>query len=805
VFCRVVLGGGYEQYPSERVTHVIASQLSASRAAAERARRAPPPVVTGAWVTDSIAARHLLPLAPYLLECVALPPGQRRLPALLPAPAQGAAHAAAKEARDACAMLQAAPKSCREDPEFIQRYYGASRLHFIGDWRQRNARLLQALAHTGPEPVDTPSHERLILHVDMDCFFASVVARGRPELLGVPLAVSHSASAAGSAEVSCANYAARAAGVHAGQCMRAAMALCPALVVMPYDFDAFSEASEQLYTALASFSRRMQPVSVDEAFLDVTGLTDAPDALATAVRDAVRAATGGCEASVGIAPNKLLAKLATRRAKPAGQFRLRAAEAAAFLAPMSIAALPGVGRSVEARLVALNISTVAALAAADLAALQRSLGVVAGAKLQAAAQGLDESAVELPGERDSIGAECSWGVRFQTRAEADAFLDGLAQEVASRLREDGRAGRTLTLKAKRSRDVTVAPSKLLGCGDCDALSRSVRFACATAAGARIADEAKLLLNQLSIAPTLLRGLGISVSQLVPLQEGARSAGVQPSVADALGAGASGGGASGDASAAAPVALASAREYAELTLTQIAPDTWRELTPAVQAELRASLRGGRTLAAAAPAVAAPPARARGATVPAQVDMSVFDALPSDVQAELRASWAAEARASGGGTAGKPRGGKAPPPRRRGAKGGKRAKAPPPPPRPRAPPRTAPPPEARPPPPRAPEPLCAALPVAEMRSALEACVTRRAALSDDDALDAAAELLLAHCEACVAAHDLAAAAALLRHARRLAARTPAWRRHCERAVAGAQRAVAARYDTQLSLAEPGCRAS
>jgi DNA repair protein REV1 len=933
---RLVLqhGGGYEQYPTERVTHVIATTLSAATAKAERSRRAPPPIVNAAWLVDSIAAGRRLPLAPYLLEKLR-EPGQRAMTALLrpersppqlaaaaaagespvaeapdgdadaggagadgapsaapsAAGALDAAHAHARAARLASSLLRDAPRSCADNPDFLHDYYAASRLHYIGDWRTRNAKLLTRLAGAGPEPAaPSASCERVIFHVDMDCFFAAVVARDAPQLRGVPLAVSHSASTTGTGEVSSASYEARACGVRAGQRIGDAKAACPALVVMPYDFEQFNAASEEVYTVLAAVSRRMQPVSVDEAYVDVTGLSADPEALAAMVRDAIRAATRGCEASVGIGPNKLIARLATRRAKPRGQFRVTAAQMPAFLAPMPIASLTGVGRSVEARLRAMRIASVGDLARAELQSLQREFGVVAGAKLASAAQGMDDAPVEAPGERESLGAECNWGVRFATRAQADAFLDGLAAELCERLREDGRCGRTLTLKAKRSRDITQEPYKFLGCGDCDSLSRSVSFQCALggAAVTQLAAEAKLLLNALAIPPDHIRGLGLGLANLVaPPPSGGRAAqrpAIQPSVADAIARGGGGGGGGGGAArgldygvaAAAPHAprapppppppdaLASRRDYATLTLTQIGPETWAELPPDVQEELRAQLppgaRGAAAAATSAPASRHAPRRAptaprqpqhaRGggggggggggasgaagvgagvgtyADFPrqSQVDREVYAQLPPELQEECQRAWAAADRrtvfSSGGGDVVRSRAGvqqplrprPPPPPKpRAGGKGSRkgtkasaaaasaaRARALQPA-RPHAPPRPPP----KPPPP---EPLCACVPLPELREALQACVLRTAALPDaaaaQDGLDAAAELLLLHCEAAVAAADLPAVRSALRFARRLAASAPAWAPHCARAVEGAQRAVAARHGTRLILADPGC---
>lgn len=185
---------------------------------------------------------------------------------------------------------------------------------------------------------DAPT-ERAIIHLDMDCFFAAVAAVGRPEFHGKPLAVCHSNSAQGSGEVSSANYEARAFGVGAGMFIAEAKKRCPGLVVVPYEFDKYQHISEQVYRILMRYTGCVQPLSCDEAYLDVTGLGD-PEDIARRIRSDI-VTTTGCTASAGIGPNVLLARLATKKGKPNGQCRVRMHQALEFLGDLPVEELPG--------------------------------------------------------------------------------------------------------------------------------------------------------------------------------------------------------------------------------------------------------------------------------------------------------------------------------------------------------------------------------------------------------------------------------------------------------------------------------
>ena len=213
-----------------------------------------------------------------------------------------------------------------------------------------------------------------------------------PQLRGLPVVVAHGDSG-GHSEISCASYEARSSGVRASMFVGTAKELCPSLLVLPYDFDALAAASAALLSALVATSDALDVLSVDEALLDVTGLVppapavhppcelDPAVAFAEALRARVEAATRGCRCSIGIGPNRLLARIATSRAKPDGVYRVTSAQAEAFLAPLPAKALPGVGRSTAAILAGLDLTTVADVAAAPVSTLTAAIGAVAGLKL----------------------------------------------------------------------------------------------------------------------------------------------------------------------------------------------------------------------------------------------------------------------------------------------------------------------------------------------------------------------------------------------------------------------------------------
>ena len=444
-----------------------------------------------------------------------------------------AAEDVAQMARRNEPLLDMKQRTTHEDPNFMETFFRASRLHYIGTWKHRYEAFLEDLppAPKLPAPEGGPGGERVILHVDMDCFFASVAALGRPELAGLPVAVSW--SSAGGGELSSCNYLARNAGCRAGMRIARAKELCPNLIVMPYEFERYSAVAIDVYRTLHELSPHVMGVSVDEAYVDVTGLAacgrKTPREIAEDVRTKIFAKTG-CVASVGSGPNRLIARLATKRAKPDGSHHVPASNASSFLASMPVAELPGVGRGTLEKLRREGIGsmvgavgpmgtagdpTCADVAAAPLSVLRRALGPKAGAQLRDASRGIDARAWEARPPRKSVGAQVTWGVRFAEAAEAVAFVEKLCAEVSERMRRLRVKGRTLTLKILRA--VANAPAThmkgSIGHGVCDHLTRSSTVSLSVDDAPSLAREAVRLLADLNVPADQIRGAGVQVTRL----------------------------------------------------------------------------------------------------------------------------------------------------------------------------------------------------------------------------------------------------------------------------------------------------
>jgi nucleotidyltransferase/DNA polymerase involved in DNA repair len=514
-------GGRFVNYFSRStVTHVICSSLTDAKIKIHQRERVPTPIVRPEWVVDSIKAGQLLPINEYALAQLRDAPGQTRLLAFgqTSSNPQGieASLAQAKEIaaqmRNECDVLKGPPRSSKDDPNFVESYYRASRLHFIGRWKARlEALMASPVAFSAPAASKNKEQTRAIIHIDMDCFFASVAEAGHPEFRGKPLVVSHSNSARGTGEVSSANYVARQYGITASMFISKAKELCPDLIVVPYEFSKYEVISEQVYRIMLKYTASVQPVSCDEAFMDVTGLGD-PEHLASQIRkDIVQ--TTDCTASAGIGPNMLLARLATKRAKPNGQFMLTKSTADPFLLELKVSDLPGVGWSTDRRLKELGIERVADLRARSKEYLQRELGEKSGTLLWEFAHGHDSRMVEVPKGRKSVGAEVNWGIRFEKEKDPEDFLSNLAKEVEQRLNQSGVKGRTITIKLKRKKQGWKEPAKFLGCGHCDNLSRSITLARCVSSKEDLVREGISLLRALQVPFEDIRGIGLSVSKL----------------------------------------------------------------------------------------------------------------------------------------------------------------------------------------------------------------------------------------------------------------------------------------------------
>jgi DNA polymerase-4 len=343
---------------------------------------------------------------------------------------------------------------------------------------------------------------RTILHVDMDAFYASVEQRDRPALRGRPVIVG--APPTGRGVVSAASYEARRFGVHSAMPVRRAARLCPHAVFLPVDMERYARESRRIMAMLAEFTPLLEPISIDEAFLDVTGsrtlLGDGPD-IAHMIRSCIRDRLA-LTASVGVASNKFVAKVASDLRKPDGLVVVEPGSEAAFLAPLPVARLWGVGRVTAGRLEAMGIRRIGQLAAVPVGDIVARFGRT-GADLLALARGVDERPVEGFAPPRSVGAEETFDADHRDLGRLEATLRGQAERVARELRAGGYAGRSVTLKL-RFRDFTTLTRRHTGD--------------ATQDGLRIYREARALLGRVALGQPV-RLIGLSVSRLGPAGEG----------------------------------------------------------------------------------------------------------------------------------------------------------------------------------------------------------------------------------------------------------------------------------------------
>jgi len=288
---------------------------------------------------------------------------------------------------------------------------------------------------------------RTIVHADLDAFYASVEQLDYPELRGRPVVVGGPPEARG--VVMAASYEARRFGVRSALPMSRALRLCPKAVRVPPRFDRYAEVSREVMAIFRDLTPLVEPLSLDEAFLDATQHMESfegPESLGRHLKDEVRKRTG-LTLSVGIAANKLVAKIASDTGKPDGLVVVPPGAEAAFLAPLKVRALWGVGPKAEAVLIAAGFHTIGQLATAEPAHLEMKLGS-RGPWLYKMARGLDDSPVQTEHERKSVGAENTFPRDLSDGPELRAELDRIAESVARRLARSEFRARTVVLKLR---------------------------------------------------------------------------------------------------------------------------------------------------------------------------------------------------------------------------------------------------------------------------------------------------------------------------------------------------------------------
>ena len=294
--------------------------------------------------------------------------------------------------------------------------------------------------------METKTWTKAIIHLDMDAFYAAVEVLDNPDLKGKPVIVG------GSKErgvVSSASYEARTFGVHSAQPVATAMRLCPQGIFRPVRMWRYKEISRQILEIFKRFSPLVEPLSLDEAFVDVTGSTrlfGPPEEIAKKIKQQVVAETG-LTASAGVAPTKFIAKIASDIQKPDGLTVVPEGKVKEFLGPLPIEKLWGVGEATRKTLAHLGVETIGDLACVSRELLDRKLGKH-GLHLYLLAKGVDEREVETERQVKSIGHEETYREDILDMAMARRVLLSLATRVAKRLRGHGFVGKTVTLKVK---------------------------------------------------------------------------------------------------------------------------------------------------------------------------------------------------------------------------------------------------------------------------------------------------------------------------------------------------------------------
>ena len=344
-------------------------------------------------------------------------------------------------------------------------------------------------ARSGDQPADdTACH---ILHVDMDAFYASVEIRERPDLAGKPVIVG---SPSGRSVVLSASYEARRFGVRSAMPASRARRLCPQAVFIPPRHAVYSAVSRQVMAVFRSVTPLVEPLALDEAFLDVSGAErrlGSPAWIGAAIRRQVEAEQG-MTCSVGVAPSKFVAKIASVHCKPDGLLVVPRDGVLGFLHPLPTSALWGVGERTGEILARLGLRTVGDIAHAPVATLQHNLGAAVGSHLAALAWGRDPRAVTPPAPAKSIGAEETFATDISDPDVVRRELLRLSERTARSLREAGCVARTVTVKLRLANFTTMTRSRTLA-EPSDLARKIYATACALYAGSGLDRQARLRL------------------------------------------------------------------------------------------------------------------------------------------------------------------------------------------------------------------------------------------------------------------------------------------------------------------------
>lgn len=357
-----------------------------------------------------------------------------------------------------------------------------------------------------PKNTNNDDRERVIFHVDLDAFYVEVERQADPSLRGKPVVIG---GIGPRGVVATASYEARKFGVHSAMATAAARRLCPQAIFMRGNHGLYRDVSKKFMNILREYSPNVVPVSVDEAYLDMSGterLYGQPIDAADKIRARVRGELG-LPASIGIGPSKLVAKVSTEHAKPDGVFQVRQQEAEAFFAPQPVRNLPGIGPKAGEALAKLEIATLGQLAAAPTGPLRRALGPNHAEHVRKRARGIDNAPLKERVKSKSISAETTFETDVSSRSELEKVLKDLSERVGTRLRKSGLRARGAGIKLRYGDFTTITRQRTFPApGDGDQLIYDTAHALLVTAMRQRGDPIRLI-------GVAVSGLGEQAAQL----------------------------------------------------------------------------------------------------------------------------------------------------------------------------------------------------------------------------------------------------------------------------------------------------
>lgn len=500
-------GGEYHHYYQYgRTTYAVATHLAKTKM--DKLRK-DEKYISPKWIMDSLAEGALVPDDGYLLN---------------------------------------RPDNARDNTmAIVEKFFDRSRLHLIStlsndvntlvsDWRDNVANHHFASRARLPPAVDENAQfPTTICHIDMDCFFASVALRTRPEFRGKPVAVTHAETidGRGTSEIATCTYEARDLGVRKGMWIRDAKEKCPQLVVVPYEFEEYRETARQVYETVSRYTLDIQSMSCDEMYIDLTRVSNElhvePHLIAAEIRKEILEVTQ-CPATAGLGPNKLVARLATKAAKQArdgsGVLYIAPNEVLEFMKGIKVADIPGVGHASLKKLHEElgGVETCGDILRFPKQILQKPLGNALGDKVWKAARGKTDERIEFSRKhvQKNVSVDMNYSVRCQNAKDLCDYLEGISVQVSNRMKERNYIGCHLTLKLLiRHPDAPVDPDKFGGSGWCNQIVRScnIHYTCEAA---QIHATAVRIARELAPEIADVRGLNITMTKLKDINEAAKS-------------------------------------------------------------------------------------------------------------------------------------------------------------------------------------------------------------------------------------------------------------------------------------------